>query len=151
MPIDVSATVAALEDISVRLDSHTAYGLGASLVLVQAAARTNVTKRTGELAASITVNGPFPSGPTQWSGTVAPTVIYGRIHELGGWIVPHGHKYLAFQWPGHGDFPILKDGRVLVHEVYQHPKPYLKPAVDEVKGAIGKEMKLEWHGAITGK
>src|SRR5262249_46431466 len=39
---------------------------------------------SGALRRSVQVDGPEPTGPTGWEGQVGPTIVYGRIQELGG-------------------------------------------------------------------
>ena len=116
--------------------------------LIQSAARGIVEHHSGRLAASITTTGPRPTGVASFATDVGPTVVYGRIHELGGHIYPHGHKYLAFYWLDHDLAPKLNDGRILVHAVYQRPKPYLKPATRAMAMVFRDRAISNWSDAI---
>ncbi len=99
----------------------------------------------GRLAGSIKVR---KSG--KLSGMVGPTVIYGRIQELGGPIFPKGHPYLAFYWPeAPPGIRRLPDGRVLVHHVTIPARPYLKPGVEMVKPVIGQLVAAEVEKATA--
>lgn len=60
---------------------------------------------------------------------VGPTVVYGRIQELGGWIYPVLKKLLSWIDPGTGK-------RVFAKKVHIPAKPYLRPAADEHQSDI---------------
>jgi hypothetical protein len=75
---------------------------------------------TGTLRRSIKVTGPDPDGPSGWRGRVGPTAVYGRIQELGG----------------------VARGRTLP------PRPYLRPAFEEVRGEIAATFRAAWTKAI---
>jgi HK97 gp10 family phage protein len=67
------------------------------------------------------------------SANIGPTVVYGRIHELGGIIKPVHAKMLSW---------INEAGeRVFAREVHMPARPYLRPAVDDHKGEIIEAMK----------
>src|SRR6184192_2354815 len=71
---------------------------------------------TGSLARSIRqepVSGGKPVGPFRYETTVGPTIVYGRIQELGG-------------WSGKG------------HNTYLPPRPYIVPATIRLRGQIGE-------------
>ena len=58
---------------------------------------------------------------------VGPTVIYGRIQELGGIVLPVTAKMLSW----------VEDGvRIFANKVQIPARPYLRPAVDEHKDKI---------------
>lgn len=59
---------------------------------------------SGRLRASVRQTRSYSSGPYQWTARVAPTVIYARIQELGG-------------WAGRG------------HRSHLPPRPYVRPAI----------------------
>ena len=64
--------------------------------------------------------------------SVGPSVVYGRIMELGGWIRPVNAKFL--HW--------IQDGiDVFAKAVYIPPRPYLRPAADEHHDDIEKAVK----------
>lgn len=74
---------------------------------------------------------------------VGPTVIYGRIHELGGTIRPVRKKYLTFR---------TKDGTWhRVAQVTMPKRPYLEPAVtknmDKIIALVGEGVKISINKA----
>lgn len=65
-------------------------------------------------------------------GAVGPTLIYGRIHELGGTIYPVNGPYLVFQAP---------DGQwVRATSVTIPPRPFLQPAMEQSESTIEREV-----------
>ena len=62
---------------------------------------------------------------------VGPTEIYGRIHELGGIILPVHAKMLS--WVDNGK-------RIFAKRVQIPARPYLRPAVDEHENEIGQAV-----------
>jgi len=78
------------------------------------------------------------SSATNASVDVGPTVIYGRIQELGGVIKPVHAKMLSW----------VDDGvRIFAKMVHLPPRPYLRPAVDEhmkdIEQAVGYQLKTQ--------
>jgi phage gpG-like protein len=59
---------------------------------------------SGRLRGSVRRTRLYPSGPYQWTARVAPTTVYARIQELGG-------------WTGRG------------HRSHLPPRPYVRPAI----------------------
>lgn len=86
----------------------------------------NLHVRSGHLRRSIT-SGVDKRGNSVmgWIGT---NVIYGRIHEEGGTILPKKGKYLRF--PINGSWRTVK--KVVIPE-----RPFLQPAIEENIGQIG--------------
>ena len=75
---------------------------------------------TNALANSITVE--VNGSGNSVTANIGPTVIYGRIHELGGIIKPITAKMLSW---------ISETGeRVFAKVVHMPARPYLRPAVD---------------------
>lgn len=75
---------------------------------------------------------------------VGPTMIYGRIHELGGVIRPVAAKALHF----------VVDGVHVVTQLVHIPaRPYLRPAVDEhqdeIQQAIGFQLKSKIEEVLS--
>ena len=74
---------------------------------------------------------------------VGPTVIYGRIHELGGIILPVYAKMLS--WVDNGK-------RIFAKRVQIPARPYLRPAVDEheneIRDAIGFQIEKQIKAAL---
>ncbi len=77
---------------------------------------------------------------TEAQVSVGPSVVYGRIQELGGWIEAVHAK--ALSW-------INEQGeRVFAKKVYIPPRPYLRPAVDEHMDEIEQAVKAEIRASI---
>ena len=76
---------------------------------------------------------------------VGPTVIYGRIHELGGVILPVHAKLLS--WVDNGK-------RIFAKRVQIPARPYLRPAVDEhekeIAQAVGFQLKKQIESVTNG-
>jgi hypothetical protein len=131
--------------------------------VIQGQARSNASHRpgprviTGALRNSILVmggagpqSGPvdtaLPSGAYQWSSIIAPTVIYGRIQELGGNVYPHHMARSGSGRPGMlrwfvGGTPIF------AHHVYLPPRPYLAPAVVQEQARVLQSFYDSWLAA----
>lgn len=97
-------------------------------------------KSTGALANSIVVE--VTSSGNTANADIGPTVIYGRIQELGGVIKPVHAKLL--HW--------VEDGLDIFARVVHIPaRPYLRPAVDdhkdEITDAVGASLKRSIEGA----
>lgn len=76
-------------------------------------------KISGDLRDSVRVQRARRIGPDRWAGNVGPTIVYGRIQELGG-------------WTGAG------------HRTYLPPRPSLKPAWRLVRPTIPRHMRDGW-------
>lgn len=76
---------------------------------------------TGNLARSVSVEGPDQAGPGRWSGRVGPTAVYGRIQELGG---------------------VAGRGSVLP------PRPYMDPTFRDALPEIHRIFVEAWRAAI---
>lgn len=74
---------------------------------------------SGKLRQSVRVDGPRTVGKNSWEAQVGPTVIYGRIQELGG-ITGRGHAALL------------------------PPRPYMKPALDAAASFIRETFRKAW-------
>ena len=83
---------------------------------------------------SVTATGAFVN--------VGPTVVYGRIHELGGIIKPVFKKFLHF---------FIDDKEIFTKIVRMPARPYLRPAFDEhqkdIEDAVGFQVKKLIEGA----
>lgn len=62
---------------------------------------------SGALRRSVLVKGPTPTSAFAFKAEIGPTMIYGRIQELGG-------------WTGRG------------HATYLPPRPYMKPSLKKI-------------------
>lgn len=80
---------------------------------------------------------------TRTEAATGPTVIYGRIQELGGWIKPVTAKML--HWVEEGV-------DIFAKAVYIPPRPYLRPAADEhesdILKAVGASLKADIEGEL---
>ena len=72
---------------------------------------------------------------------VGPTVVYARIHEFGGTILPIHGEYLTFK---------TYDGMWhKVKVVHMPARPYMRPALDEHKDAIVDAAGYQLKKALT--
>lgn len=113
-----------------------------------------------EAQAKINVNDRFKPGTTNLAGSifteavkaddlsvevaVGPSVVYGRIQELGGTVKPVFKKYL--HW-------VDEDGQHhQAKEVTLPARPYLRPAIDEngdkIVKAISENLRIEIENAL---
>lgn len=113
--------------------------------VIEAYAKINVTKtftaRTGNLLNSISTTLEKTTA-TSAKVSVGPTVIYGRIHELGGTIKPVHAKML--HW-------VDESGKHhQANSVTIPARPYLRPAIDEnekkILAAVGANLQIEIEG-----
>jgi len=94
---------------------------------------------TNNLAGSIQTVLDKASG-TSAEVSVGPSVVYGRIQELGGWIKPVSKKFLHF---------FIDGVEVFTKSVYIPPRPYLRPAADEHHDDIVKGVKASLAADIA--
>lgn len=93
---------------------------------------------------------------------VGPTVIYGRIRELGGLIKPVFAKMLSWLMDDESDTGkqkvvgkrfVTEDGRVFAEAVQVFPTPYLRPAADEsqdkIEQAVSYQLKKQIEQAAS--
>jgi phage gpG-like protein len=73
----------------------------------------------GKLRQSVTVKGPTPAGKNSWEAQIGPTMIYGRIQELGGDTGRDGMTYLP-------------------------PRPYMTPALQAAKDFMAAAFRKAW-------
>jgi phage gpG-like protein len=99
---------------------------------------------TGTLRRSIVMEGPVRTGLGTATARVGPTVVYGRIQELGGTITAKNAPYLMISFPD--------GGFAQVTQVTLPPRPFLEPAVRDVvdSGALMEVMTHVWGAAIEG-
>ena len=125
MAVDVSRTVAALDELQHLIEVATREAVADGAEQIQRLARANVAKLSGDLAASISITGPYPASPSVWGAQIGPTTVYGRIQEIGGPIPGRrtvmSHPYLRWYSNGH---PVFK------RKVHYPAHPYLRPAVE---------------------
>jgi phage gpG-like protein len=148
-------TITQFSDALSRLDNHVrgvvlAKAAMAGGYVVETYAKINVTTvfkggshRTGNLAGSIKTT-LESSTPTRAEVAVGPSVIYGRIQELGGVIVPVTAPRLHWVDESGIHHTAMK--------VTIPARPYLRPAVDDhedkIIEAISKNLQIEIEGQI---
>ena len=117
---------------------------GARVIQAQAMINANEVfsdKATNALANSIIVE--MEGGGNKVSANIGPTVIYGRIHELGGIIKPITAKFLHF---------FIDGVEIFTKEVHIPARPYLRPAVDghedQIRDAMGATLKGKIEAAL---
>lgn len=117
--------------------------------VIEAEAKINANRvfsayATNTLASSI-LTVLSSSGDTAAEVDVGPTVVYGRIQELGGIIKPVHKKLLAWIDRETGEWAFARLVQLLPH-------PYLRPAVDnheeEIGEAVGAALKSQIEGAL---
>lgn len=143
MPVDVSAAVAALDELMVLLDAATHDGVSDGADMVQRLGRSFAPKLSDQMASSITVTGPSPTGVASYVAMVGPTVVYGRIREIGGSIPGRNkvmtHPFLRWSYNGHWVFK---------RKVVQTGAKYLLHAVEGVRPQFPGIMVRRWTAAI---
>lgn len=143
MAVEAEGAIAALDRLMVSLHEATHDGVEDGAKAVQDGARAFAPHLSGELAGSITITGPTPTGVASYAALVGPTVVYGRIRELGGPIPGRRtvmtHPYLRWYWEGR---PVFK------RKVHQHGTHYLLHAVEEVRPRFRDMCARRWAEAI---
>lgn len=86
---------------------------------------------TGQLVNSIQIWEEGGSDKYAYVDVGSSGVVYARIHEYGGIIVPRTKKVLHFVINGEDIFTTL---------VVMPARPYMRPALDEEKGRLPKEL-----------
>lgn len=116
-------------------------------LVIEAQAKINVVNtfkpNTGNLAGSIFTEA-IKADDVSVEVAVGPSVVYGRIQELGGTVKPVTAKYL--HWVDeHGQHHQAKS-------VTLPARPYLRPAVDEngdkIMEAISENLRIEIENAL---
>ncbi len=165
-PSSVSACADAIGRLSDAIVRVTPPAVVKAAKVIQKQARSNASHRpgpnviTGALRSSIlAMGGPgpqagpidtaLPVGPYVWSSIIAPTVIYGRIQELGGDVYPHHMARSGSGRPGMlgwgGTGPMNRTH--FARHVYLPPRPYLAPAVVQQRAAVQQSFYDSWAAA----
>lgn len=149
--------VEAVDAMKVRVNHSTYEGVmrGGRAIQEQARVNTGIIFRlwTGRLSDSITVDDAiqtskgwgvdiYPQGGDSYPGTP-----YGRIQELGGTMFAHNSSGFMW-WEGlrsDGTFGLIR-----AREVTLPPRPYLEPAVQEMKPVLEQIMMDAWEEALFG-
>lgn len=149
MNVDITATLAGLDDLEERLDDATRQATADAAHLFQASGMAhapvgafgNTTNMPGDLRRSIRVDGPHQVGEHTWEAEVGPTTVYGRQRELGGDIYPQTARMLRFERFGEV---------VFTRHVYQMPHPYMKPAYEDQRPNVEAVVLADIAAAIEG-
>lgn len=148
MTVDLSGFNAKMKALSSAAQGEalrSAVEAGARVIQANAQINANEVfsdKATNTLANSIIVE-TESNGKNKASANIGPTVVYGRIQELGGIVKPVVAKMLSW----------VDDGkRIFAKYVQLRPRPYLRPAVDgkedQIKQAIENQLKESIKAAL---
>ena len=111
--------------------------------VIEGAAKINASRgrpglevKTGALVGSITTT-EAKSTKTRADVDVGPSVLYAKIHEFGGIIVPVVAKMLSW----------VSDAgeRIFANAVHIPARPYMRPAIDENEDRVVKAVETEIH------
>ena len=163
----VAGLNAALDRIVAAAVEATPSAVFQAAAIVQGKARDNASHRpgpnviSGDLRRSIIVGAGDTAGPVagttarigvyRWSSVVGPTVIYGRIQELGGDIYPHHMARSGSGRPG-----MLGWGGTPGHRLHfaRHvripARPYLSPALVASLPEVQQRFYDVWAAAMRG-
>lgn len=148
---NAKAAIAALAKIAAQVKASLPAVVAEGSEVIQTNARAELAKRPpsrwdvpgrvpGRLAASIRTFTPYPSGVNEWSARTAPTVIYGRLQELGGHIYPVRAAYL--HWYANGTEFFRK-------HVYVPGRPYLEPGLQVSLPQLYEVAEKTWGEALV--
>lgn len=124
----VSGFEAGIEALKAAVDAATRLGVTSGAHLIEANAKAQMngpgpTVRTGTLRRSIGVVDTTSLGPGIWKSRIAPTVIYGRIQELGG-------------------------DAGINHSAHLRPRPYMQPGLNKSLPDLVGVFKAAWQIAL---
>lgn len=123
---------------------------------VQARAKINVKRKlntTGESKGTLSRSITVLARPQRLEAAIGPSVIYGRIHELGGIIKPVKARALFFTVPNAYDVKSKKatsSALVMVQQVEIPARPYLQPALDDAQPQLRAIFEEEIRGLLGG-
>lgn len=141
---DAKAAIAALDHLVELISDATRDAVDEGATAMQTEGQGFAPHLSGALAASITITGPYPSGVAGFTALVGPTVVYGRIREIGGPIpgrkTTMDHPYLRWMWNGR---PVFKK------KVHQHGTGYMLRADTLVRARFNDICVRHWTQAIT--
>lgn len=142
-----SAALAAIDKLIARLDKETAKGVAEGMLRLEASAKglapigpSHGGGWPGDLRRSIESEGPTPLGFARYVGRVGPTVVYGRIRELGGDIRPVRAPRLRWR----DDSGVWRSAMF----VHQDGQPYMFPATELLRRDFERIMSRHWSAAI---
>lgn len=154
----VDRWVEQMQELADRLLNATGKAVDYGMTLIQVEAQRQLTRYShergtptpappggppalvsGTLKRSIKGRGPRQVSPGRIQGLVGPTVVYGRIQELGGTITPHG-QYL--RWHDAAGFAHF------ARSVTLQPRPYMWYAVTLTRSEILENFTWSWNRAL---
>lgn len=136
---DASEAIRAIDDLIERLESATEAATREGIGVFEGAAKSNAPVKTGTLRRSIFVTGPIRTAMYRWTARVGPTVVYGRIRELGGHIYPKRVQWLRWE----------RFGRVWFSKhVYQSGTHYVKRGVEASLPKVQAIFIKYWSAAV---
>ena len=139
--IDTSAFEASVDALIVAVRDATRMGVVAGGAEIEGVAKRLVPVLSGDLRRSITTSPAEALGPGTYSVQVEPDIVYGRIIERGGTIVPKTDGGVL-SWIG-------PDGsRLFAKKVTIQPHPYMRPSVDISGSAVRAAITVWWHSAF---
>lgn len=97
-------------------------------------------RKTGKLASSIATR-VKKSGDSVVGEVFVQSLVYARIHEFGGVILPRRAPFLVFSADG--------GGLVFTKKVTIPARPYLAPALDDKAQVIKDELGAAFEGSVT--
>lgn len=134
--------IAALDALLQRMVAATETIVEKGAQVIVANAQNLAPVRRGDLRRSIFADPVRRTSALTWMTQVAPHVIYGRIQELGGTIVPVRARMLSWVGPS--------GRRVFAHSVTLHGQFYLSRGFEQSKDRISQIASEEWGRAIRG-
>lgn len=134
--------IAALDALLQRMSAATENIVARGAQVIVANAQQNAPVRSGTLRRSIFADPVQRTSALTWMTQVAPHVIYGRIQELGGTIVPKRARMLSWIGPS--------GRRVFAHSVTLHGQFYLTRGYQQSLDRIQQIASDEWGQAIRG-
>ena len=142
MAVDAKDAIAALDQLITDLEHATKAGVGEGADMLQGIIRENAPHLSGELATSVAVTGPYPV-VGGYIAKVGPTLIYGRIRELGGRIpgskTVMTHPYL--RW--------FQDGKpIFAKSVHQRGSRYVLRSYEIYKPQHRNVLMRHWANAM---
>jgi len=142
MPVDARDAIAALDKLIADLEAATKDGVDDAAHQLQGLVRENAPHLSGELAATVAVTGPYPI-VRGYAAKVGPTLIYGRIRELGGRI-PGERKVMT-----HPFLRWYQDGKpVFARSVRQKGSRYVLRSVEEFRPQMRNVLMRHWANAM---
>ena len=121
----------AIQKLGNRMADKVEAATRSGALIIRNSASVKAPKRTGNLRRSIHIETQKKTR-TICVVLVGTNLVYAAQKEFGGWIYPRQAQMLHFFTYGGVE--------VFTHQVYQAPKPYLRPAFDENRSRCQEEI-----------